>query len=286
MSTLARKLKERKKELNCLYLVDEILKNRECNIENIFLSIIDIIPISWQFPDICRAKILFEGRTFAHRDYIDSQWFQTAELIVDDTIAGEIRVIYTEPIVSASNGRFLPEEQKLLNAIASMVSRTIFHRRLGRTLEMLRSGETGVTNKSMLLSSPDKHWKWRDKIVNMVASQLNMARFGVEAIYLFGSTEDTTAGPASDIDLLVHFTGDQEQRRCLEAWFDGWSLCLAEMNFSKTGYQTKGLLDVHIITDRDIEKKTSFAVMIDAIDRPARLLRRKNDTSARERGAA
>lgn len=286
MSRLSEKLKERKKELSCLYLVDELLKDRECNIEAIFRGVIDLLPPSWQFPEICRAKILFEGRSFAHHDFCNSRWFQTAELIVDDTVAGEIRVIYTQQAPSSSGWPFLPEEQRLLNAVASMVSRAIFHRQLGRALEVLQRGDPVTANGNLLLSSPDKHWRWRKKIAGVVADQLDMAKFGVEAIYLFGSTEDATAGPASDIDLIVHFTGDHEQRRCLESWFDGWSRCLSEMNFAKTGYRTDGLLDVHIITDGDIEKRSSYAVRIAAVDRPARLLRDRRSPSVREQGAA
>ncbi len=286
MCTLSENLEERKKELKCLYLVDDLLKDRECHIESIFGSILDIIPPAWQFPENCRVKILFEGKAFAHYDYVDSQWFQTAELVVDDTVAGEIRVTYKKAVVSTPDWPFLPEEQKLLNAIASMVSRAIFHRRLGRTLEALRQGETKTTRAQLLLCSPDKHWKWRNRIANIVAERLDMASLGVEAIYLFGSTDEAIAGPASDIDLLVHFSGDPEQRRRLESWFEGWSLCLSEVNFAKTGYRTDGLLDVHIITDRDIEKKTSYAARITAIDRPARLLRRKDQVSVQEKGAA
>ncbi len=43
---------------------------------------------------------------------------------------------------------------------------------------------------------------------------------------------------------------------------EGWSLCLSEMNYLKTGYKTKGLIDLHIVTDEDIRHKTSFGVMI------------------------
>jgi hypothetical protein len=55
-------------------------------------------------------------------------------------------------------------------------------------------------------------------------------------------------------------------------WLDGWSRCLAEMNFLRTGYRSDGLLDVHLVTDQDIAERSSFAVKIDAITDPARKL--------------
>jgi hypothetical protein len=44
------------------------------------------------------------------------------------------------------------------------------------------------------------------------------------------------------------------------------------MNFLRTGYRTNGLLDVQIVSDRDIAEGSSFAVKIDAITDPARKL--------------
>lgn len=105
-----------------------------------------------------------------------------------------------------------------------------------------------------------------------IASQLDAGRFGVKALYIIGSAKNATAGPQSDIDLLVHFQGTKSQRRDLVSWLEGWSLCLDEMNFQKTGYKSGGLLDIHFITDADIAKKTSHAAKIGAVTDAARLL--------------
>ena len=123
----------------------------------------------------------------------------------------------------------------------------------------------------------EDHWHWRLRMAERIAGQLDPARFGVKALYVFGSTKNATAGPGSDIDLLIHFQGGEEQRRQLVLWLEGWSLCLAEINFSRTGYQSDGLLDYHLLTDEDIEKKTSFAVKIDAVTDAARRLGLKGE---------
>ena len=92
-------------------------------------------------------------------------------------------------------------------------------------------------------------------------------------MWVFGSTKNATAGSGSDIDLLIHVRGDDRQRTDLLLWLEGWSLSLAQMNYLRTGYKTNGLLDVHLITDKDIEDRTSFAVKTDAITDAARPLR-------------
>jgi hypothetical protein len=51
------------------------------------------------------------------------------------------------------------------------------------------------------------------------------------------------------------------------------------MNFQKTGVKTGGILDVHLITDDDIARKTSYAVKIDAVTDAARPLPLKNNKS-------
>jgi predicted nucleotidyltransferase len=98
----------------------------------------------------------------------------------------------------------------------------------------------------------------------------------VSGFYLIGSTKNATAGPASDIDILLHFRGNEDQSKDLMLWLEGWSRCLAEINFLRTGYRTEGLLDVHLVTDRDIAERSSFAVKIDAVTDPARKLPMKD----------
>ena len=55
-------------------------------------------------------------------------------------------------------------------------------------------------------------------------------------------------------------------------WLEGWSLCLSEMNYLRTGYRTEGLLDVHVVTDADIANRDSFAIKIGAVTDPAQEL--------------
>jgi hypothetical protein len=105
-----------------------------------------------------------------------------------------------------------------------------------------------------------------------IAALMEPGRFGVKAAYVFGSTKNGTAGPASDLDLLLHVEADGSRRRELALWLDGWSQSLAEMNYLRTGYKTDGLLDVHFVTDEDIARGESFASKIGAVTDAARPL--------------
>ncbi len=126
----------------------------------------------------------------------------------------------------------------------------------------------------------DQDWRWRLRMAECIGTELDAAQFGVVGLYVFGSVKNATAGPTSDIDLLVHFRGSTEQRAALTHWLDGWSRCLAEINYLRTGYRTDGLLDVYLVTDEDVRLRTSFALKIDAITDAARPLPLKSTPRA------
>jgi pyruvate,water dikinase len=119
----------------------------------------------------------------------------------------------------------------------------------------------------------EDHWRWRLRMAEHIAAEVDPVRFGIKAMYVFGSTKNATAGPGSDIDIIVHVDADEQTRQQLEVWLEGWSLCLSEINYLRTGYRTEGLLDVKIVTDVDFRNHSSFASKIGAITDPARALR-------------
>lgn len=128
-----------------------------------------------------------------------------------------------------------------------------------------------LSQRKELASEPmsAEHWLWRRRMAESIAREVDQDRFGIKALYLFGSTGNGTAGPGSDIDLLVHSDGNKERQEQLLKWLEGWSLCLDELNYQKTGYRSGGLLDIHFMTDEDIRRDTSYARMIDAVTDPA-----------------
>jgi hypothetical protein len=120
--------------------------------------------------------------------------------------------------------------------------------------------------------SNDVHWRWRLRNIERLAEQIDPERFGVKACYLFGSTKNATARVESDIDILIHFQGTEEQKEDLLTWLEGWSLCLSQINYFRTGCKTNGLIDAYLVTDADIANRESYAVKIGAVTDAARPL--------------
>jgi pyruvate,water dikinase len=61
-------------------------------------------------------------------------------------------------------------------------------------------------------TAAEPYWRWRYEMAERIASDTDAERFGVQAMYLIGSTRNATAGRGSDVDLLVHFRGSDDQR--------------------------------------------------------------------------
>jgi len=128
-------LKERAKELNCLYEVQELLNRYDLDIEEVFSGIIKAIPPGWQYPDVCRANIIIKGVKYQSEDFSETNWVQTANIIVNDEQIGSLNVYYIEERPTSDEGPFLKEERKLINTITDQIGLFILHRQLKTIFE-------------------------------------------------------------------------------------------------------------------------------------------------------
>jgi len=251
--------------------------------------------VSVTYADISNTAMLIE---VARRkgDYVPDLSFGTH--FFQDLVESRIRYLplYPDEEGEVFNERFLTGSPNLLAGMLPEFAHLEDVVRVidvpdateGRTLRVLLNADLGEA-LAMLVDStespaepqpapevtprlPVQYWQWRLRMAERIAKDIDASRFGVVAMYVFGSTKNATAGPASDIDLLVHTRGDENQRRELMSWLDGWGKCLSEMNFLRTGYRTDSLLDVHLVTDEDIENHTSYAAKIGAVTDAARQL--------------
>ncbi|MFH0816017.1 MAG: PEP/pyruvate-binding domain-containing protein [Methanobacteriota archaeon] len=132
----------------------------------------------------------------------------------------------------------------------------------GGTLSIIMDGDAG---EALAFTVPPNHSAWRMGKAKEIADALDPQLYGVVALYVVGSSKEYTAGLGSDIDLIVHHRGTEDQKEDLLAWLKGWSVKLAAENYVRTGYKCDGLLDVHVVTDKDIQEKGSWATHIDSV---------------------
>jgi hypothetical protein len=227
-------LEERAKELRCLYRVGRAIAERQDPPHAVFERVLEAIPDGWQRPASTSARIEYLGRSYLGRNYGPAKHTMRAALHLWSTPVGFIEVIDT---AYEGDHPFLVEEHELLESIALRVSEYLEWKQ-----QQLFGDAAGARRE---------HWGWRQAFAEALARAIDRERFGVEKVYLHGSTESGHAGPSSDIDLLIVFTGDPEQRRDLELFLEGYGACLAEMAHRHTGHRVEGgLLDVTFV-DRE-----------------------------------
>jgi hypothetical protein len=142
LDKLIHDLKERAKELNCLYEVQELLGTPNIAIDEICQGIIKALPPGWQYPDVCEAQLAYSGKIYQTPRYRETPWVQSADIIVQDQNVGKINVCYTEECPTSDEGPFLKEERKLINTIAEQFGFFILHQQLRQVFqEQLRSDE-------------------------------------------------------------------------------------------------------------------------------------------------
>ena len=126
----ARDLRERVKELNCLYAITHLAE--EGSVEQMLEQVVCILPEAWQYPELAYARITYAGRAFSSQDVQVTQWTQTGSIDIRGETVGyvEIGYLYLPPGVVGSP--FLPEEWSLLRGIT---------RRLADAIERIQAEE-------------------------------------------------------------------------------------------------------------------------------------------------
>jgi len=111
-------LVERLKELKCLYGISSLIGKENISSKEIFEGTANLIPPSWQYPEVTCARIILGNQTFKTDSFRQTTWKQTSEIVVHGKKAGIIEVYYTEKKPKSDEGPFLKEERSLINSIA------------------------------------------------------------------------------------------------------------------------------------------------------------------------
>jgi len=142
-------LRERVKELICLYGIARITKQEDCSVDTGLERIAALLPSAWQYPDISVARIVFAGRVYGAIDFEAVRFRKSARIVVEGTPRGTVEVGYVDEKPEFVEGPFLKEEGDLLDAVAREVSLFIEQheaaRQKGRLEEQLRHADRLAT---------------------------------------------------------------------------------------------------------------------------------------------
>ena len=78
--------------------------------ESILQNIVEVIPDGMQYPEICRAKIVYQEFEFTSPNYRETPWFLSQDIMLQDRVVGWLKICYTKEKPPADHGPFLKEE--------------------------------------------------------------------------------------------------------------------------------------------------------------------------------
>lgn len=114
-------LRERARELSCLYRVDDILGRDEPE-DELFRRVLGALGNGFQYPEAVQPALVLRGREFRVPGFRETPWVLRARIVVADETVGELSVYYTEERPRADEGPFLKEERQLLRAVAERLA--------------------------------------------------------------------------------------------------------------------------------------------------------------------
>lgn len=130
-----RALGERVKELNCLYSISRLMEVSPASLEEILQGAVDLIPPSWQYPEVACARITIGDEQYTTRGFRETEWRQVSSVNVEDGPVGSVEVCYLEKRPDSAEGPFLQEERALIDGISELVSQMIERTRGRETLQ-------------------------------------------------------------------------------------------------------------------------------------------------------
>ncbi|MGA2990739.1 MAG: ATP-binding protein [Candidatus Korobacteraceae bacterium] len=113
-------LRERVKELTCLYGIARVMQEPGGTLESCITKILELLPPAWQFSDRTCARIVLDGHEFRTKLYRAPTRCQSAGLIVTGAKRGLVEVGYFGKF--DTENPFLTEEVSLIEMVAREVS--------------------------------------------------------------------------------------------------------------------------------------------------------------------
>ncbi|MEN6374566.1 MAG: PAS domain S-box protein [Smithella sp.] len=111
-------LRERIKELNCIYSIADLINKTDCMGE-IFQGTVNLMVQGFQYPEIACARIKLGDREFKTDNFKETKWKMSADLIAQNKPVGLLEIYYIDERPIRYEGPFLKEERSLLNIIAT-----------------------------------------------------------------------------------------------------------------------------------------------------------------------
>jgi len=115
-------LRERVKELSCLYEIARLGAQPNLSLEQIFQGIAELLPPAWLYPEITSARIVLDGRSYSTPRFQEGFHQLESTILIQGEHRGVVEVTYRKEKPELDEGPFMKEERSLIDAVAKEVA--------------------------------------------------------------------------------------------------------------------------------------------------------------------
>lgn len=115
-------LRERVKELTCLYGIARLVEQQDLSLPEILRSVAELLPPAMLYPESALARITLQGQVYQTGAFQEGNGRLEADILLNEKIVGRVEVSYKDEKPARDEGPFLKEERDLVDAVAREVA--------------------------------------------------------------------------------------------------------------------------------------------------------------------
>jgi signal transduction histidine kinase len=131
-------LRERVKELTCLYKISELSQKGKLSIPHLLSKIVALFPAAWQYSDMTVARIILDNKPYCTQGFKITRFQQCEKIILHGKERGSVEIYYLRAMPASDEGPFLKEERKLIREIAQKIAIIIERKEAEANMRLLQ----------------------------------------------------------------------------------------------------------------------------------------------------
>lgn len=131
-------LRERIKELTCLYDIAKLATKPGISLDEILGEATELLPPGWLYPEAAEARITVDESTFSTAGFEQALASMKSDIVISGKSRGRVEVGYTTETPDLDEGPFLREERHLLEAVAGEISKIVEQNQMQSEKERLQ----------------------------------------------------------------------------------------------------------------------------------------------------
>ncbi|MFA5399093.1 MAG: HD-GYP domain-containing protein [Dehalococcoidia bacterium] len=192
-------LRERVKELNCLYGVSRLISEKITSLETIYRDVVNLVPDGFQHPDIACARLITDNNIYATPNWKETPYIIAGTIKSQDKEIGRLEVCYLEARAESAELLFLPEEHSMLAAVCErlgqVIARYTAQQNLQQSYEVLnQTFEQTILAFSTIVEIKDRYTAGHQirvaRIAESIAREMNLTDEQVRVTHIAGIIHD------------------------------------------------------------------------------------------------